>query len=112
MMIDLIRALYAYSDWANQRILEAALTLPPELLSSLAGPDSSSVRDTLVHIMSAQHVWLARMQEGTTPPTLDPHDFPDIPSVRAHWAAINQATRQFLDRLDGHALEQVQTYTN
>jgi uncharacterized damage-inducible protein DinB len=112
MTIDLIRALYAYSDWANQRLLETALALPPDQLFSSDGPDSSSVRDTLVHIMSAQQVWLARMQDGATPAALDPHDFPDIPRIHARWAAINQATQQLLDRLDGDALEQAHTYTN
>jgi uncharacterized damage-inducible protein DinB len=111
MMIDLIRAVYAYSDWANQRIVETALLLSPEQLSSLES-SNNSLRDPLVHIMSAQRIWLARMRDGTTPATLDPSDFSDIPSIRAHWTAINHATQQFLAQLDERALEQARTYTN
>ena len=51
-MLEGIRDLYAYSAWANARILDTAEQLTPEQFTT-SGDGFDSVRDTLVHTASA-----------------------------------------------------------
>ena len=83
-MLEEIRGLYAYSAWANGRVLATAEGLPAEqLLSAEDGIDS--IRDTLVHIASAQATWLARWQGETRPMPWEAAAFPDVASLHARW---------------------------
>ena len=66
---DMVRTLYRYSTWATARILDHAARLRPEELAKPSGASFSSVRETLVHIMAAQWIWLARWK-GSSPTSL------------------------------------------
>ncbi len=56
-----IRTLYEYDAWANGRTLNACAALTQEQLTRNLGNSFSSVRDTLVHIIGAQMIWLERL---------------------------------------------------
>lgn len=75
-----IHALYDYNAWANARVLAAAMALTRDQLNAPGDGAYGSVRETLVHTMSAQGGWLARWQSTLpiVPPTgrLDPADSP------------------------------------
>src|ERR1700745_2817451 len=60
------RTLFAYAAWANRRMLEACVPLPPEQFTRDLGSSFRSVRDTLAHIMAAQWIWLERFH-GRSP---------------------------------------------
>jgi len=47
------------------------------------------VHETLVHIMAAQWIWLARWN-GTSPTSmLSAAEFPDLNSIRGRWEQID-----------------------
>src|SRR5438876_5240424 len=72
----------------------------------------SSVRETLVHIMGAQWLWLSRWN-GTSPTaTLDARLFPDLGSIRARWDQIELDTRRFVTNLTDADLARVVEYRN
>src|SRR5579871_1846720 len=54
MFVEALSTFYHYCDWATQRVLRAAADLTPAewLEQGVVGQDS--VRDTLVHLISAQ----------------------------------------------------------
>ena len=111
-MIDMIRTLYAYNAWANERILRRAADLTPEQLHAKAGASFDSVHDTLVHTMSAQWLWLMRWQ-GTSPTSmLKAADFPDLKAVEEHWREVEAETQVFVAALDNDGLRRVVHYTN
>ncbi len=56
-----IRTLYEYDAWANGRTLNACAALTQEQLTRNLGNSFGSVRDTLVHILGAQMIWLERL---------------------------------------------------
>src|SRR6185503_10028310 len=96
MTADLVRTLYRYSEWATTRIFQTASRLSPSELAAPSGASFSSARETLVHIMAAQLIWLSRWQ-GTSPTSLlDAREFPDLASVRARWDQIEADTRRFV----------------
>src|SRR5690348_9230780 len=61
-LIDVIRLMYGYNTWANERIMAQVAELTPEQYVASGNASFSSVRDTLVHTMSAQAIWLSRWQ--------------------------------------------------
>ena len=110
-MLEAILELYAYSAWANARILETAGQLTREQFTT-QGDGSDSIRDTLVHTASAQWLWLERWR-GTSPAELwDPIDFPDVTALRTRWDQVEEATSDYLGMLRESELVRVVSYVN
>jgi uncharacterized damage-inducible protein DinB len=110
-MLAEIRDLYAYSAWANARILATAAKLAPEQFT--AEVDSSdSIRDTLVHTASAQWLWLERWRGGSPRELWDPAGFPDVATLRTRWNEVEAATSGYLARLREPDLGRVVSYVN
>jgi uncharacterized damage-inducible protein DinB len=106
-----IRDLYAYTAWANRRILDTAERLEPELFTADV-PGAGSLRDILVHIAAAQWTWLQRWR-GTSPRALwDPADFPDVATLRTRWAEVESETAAYIAGLNEDDLGRVVSYVN
>src|SRR2546422_3914826 len=112
MSTEYIRTLYQYSAWANGRILDTAAGLGPGQLTE--GPSASygSVRDTLVHTMSAQWIWLQRWKGVSPRVQLPAGDFPDLDAIRTRWDILEKETRDFVEGLGEAELARVISYTN
>ena len=110
-MLKAIRELYAYSDWANTRILETAARLTPEQYTA-ASDGCDSLRDTLVHTASAQWLWLERWRENSPRELWDPADFHDVAALRARWAEVEEATSAYIATLREPDLARVVSYVN
>lgn len=96
---DLSRLL-EYRVWARERVLSAAegLTVPDytrPLVSSFP-----SVRDTLVHILSADLIWASRLGGVSPDGHLHPGDFPDVSALRARWGQVDKGLLTAVANLD------------
>lgn len=112
MLTEAIQTMYRYNAWANQHVLDGADYLTAgQLLASRDG-GIGSIRDTLVHIMGAQELYLARWQGASPSRMLAPAQFPDLAAVRSRWADIEAETQAFVAGLDGDRLGRVVEYTN
>jgi uncharacterized damage-inducible protein DinB len=109
---ELIRTLYRYNAWANGRVLDTAERLTPEQLVAGGGASFESVRDTLVHTMGAQWLYLERWQGRSPRAMLDPREFPDLASIRERWDGIERRTAAFVAGLDDARLAAVVAYVN
>jgi uncharacterized damage-inducible protein DinB len=99
------RLLYDYNSWANHRMLDACAALGPEQFTRDMGSSYRSVRDTLVHLMLVEWLWLERWH-GRSPTAYAPAaDFPNVDSVRARWTEIG---RDLLDYIASLTQEDVQ----
>lgn len=107
-----VRVLYEYNAWANARSLEAAGRLTAEELVRETGGSFASVRDTLVHMMWAEWIWLRRWLGESPRVTFDPAEFPDLAAVRARWAEVERGQAEFIEGLTDEALQRTLTYTN
>jgi uncharacterized damage-inducible protein DinB len=96
MNFHTLETLLDYHYWARDRILDAAERLTPEQLTRDLGNSFPSVRDTLVHLFSAEWVWCARWQGASPQTMLDPAAFPDVASLRAAWHEHEQKVRAVL----------------
>jgi uncharacterized damage-inducible protein DinB len=112
MTLELIRTYYSFNAWANDRILDSAATLTLDQYLANSNPSFGSVHNTLVHIMSAQWVWLSRWI-GSYPKThLDPNSFPDLSAIRTHWNAIENNSQEFVSQCTEEDVTGLWTYIN
>ena len=112
MITRVIRELYDYNTWANARILDTAAALTPVELLAPGGASFDSVRDTLVHTMGAQWLYLERWQ-GRSPRALpEAAAFGDLAAIRARWGEIEHDTQSFLAGLDDSRLAADLAYVN
>jgi uncharacterized damage-inducible protein DinB len=79
--------LLEYHYWARDRALEAAEPLSPQQYTRDLSNSLPSVRDTLVHIYSAEWVWCSRWLGDSSVRMLDPAPFPDVVTLKASWNA-------------------------
>jgi uncharacterized damage-inducible protein DinB len=103
--------LYAYNDWANERILTQAAGLTPEQLLAPAAVPHGNLRDTLVHILGAEWIWRRRWEGDSPPAVLSADDFPTLEALAAAFAAERAARQAYLAGLSDEALHRSLAYT-
>ncbi|QGJ70221.1 Damage-inducible protein DinB [Planctomycetales bacterium 10988] len=99
--LDLIRRLHEHRHWSNQRLLAAVQTLSPEQLRQSFPIGQGSIWNTLVHLMSAEYIWLEALLGDESP--VFPGDLPgQLPGNQQGVGAI-----QSLEELtfEWHALQ-------
>ena len=104
--------LYDYTFWANARMLDAAEQLSPEQLFQEHGQSWGSVHGVLVHMLSAEWIWLRRWLGESPKAVLDPGDFPTLSALRARWRGNEDELRRFVAGQSQGSLQRLVTYTN
>ncbi|PYS40559.1 MAG: damage-inducible protein DinB [Acidobacteria bacterium] len=107
-----IQQLYQYNKWANGIILNSVAPLRTEELTRHLGGSFPSLRDTLVHIMSAEWIWLRRWKGVSPRAMLEAAEFADIDAVRARWSEIETEQMAFVQEVTNESLHEIITYTN
>jgi uncharacterized damage-inducible protein DinB len=105
MHADDARLLIEYHYWARDRVLQAVEPLPAEQYARELGGSFPSIRDTLVHLYSAEWVWHARWQGQTPTAMLSPDAFPDLPTLRRAWDEHRAAVTAYIGSLDDRSFE-------
>ena len=112
MDFERISELYRYHAWANRRILDAAAALTPQQFIVTIPSSFPSVRDTLVHVLWSEWIWLQRWK-GSSPRTVfDPYDFPDATALSARWAEHQAEQAAFTGALTADLLARLVRYVN
>ena len=112
MMDADIQTLYEYNRWANARVVKAVSRLSVEQFTRDLGSSFPSIRDTLVHILFAEWLWLERWK-GTSPTVMfDPAEFPSVDVVKEKWREVESDCISFVRGLTAARLDTVVRYTN
>jgi len=109
-----IQELYEYNRWANARVLDAVSKLGTEDFTRDLKNSFRSVRDTLIHAMSAEWIWLTRWK-GISPKAMvgpSPSDFPTAPILKNRWAEIERDQTEFVSGLTDESFKGTLSYTN
>ena len=109
MHADDIRLLYDYNCWANQRILSAAAGVPGEQFAS-ARLGYCGLRDTLLHMFSAERRWRVRWQGLPNTAMLAADEVPTWVALRELWEAEQQLMRAYLATVGDDELAGVFSY--
>src|SRR5215468_5971442 len=104
-----LRELFAHHYWARDRQLQACAALTSEQFLRPLGNSFPSVRDTLVHLLAVEWLWLERWRGRSPRVLLAAEEFPTVAAVRDRWAAVEQEMKQYLATLPEEALEQRMT---
>jgi uncharacterized damage-inducible protein DinB len=105
-----LRLLLDFNYWARDRLLTAVGALTPEQYARDLGSSFKSVRDTLVHVYSAEWVWYTRWQ-GTSPMTpISSEQFPDLAALQSAWVKLEGQMRAYLGRIDDAGTARVMEY--
>lgn len=106
MTVADLRNLYEYGYWANRKLLGVVSELTPEQYTRPVAGSYGSVRNTLVHIVSAEWGWLGRCGGPKRTERLKADDFPTLESLTATWDKVEAGARQFLSTLEDEDLGQ------
>jgi uncharacterized damage-inducible protein DinB len=79
--IEMIQTLYAYNDWANQRLFEAAEKVGDDGLMRSALEGQRELRELLFHIVRTEWLWRNLIQSGARP--VNPPRLEDMDSLGA-----------------------------
>ena len=99
MTVRDLERLYDYGYWANRKLFDVILRLAPEEFTRPVAGSYGSIRNTMVHILSAEAGWLDRCGGPKRGPRLDPADFPTVESVTQAWTKVEANVRGFLATL-------------
>jgi len=110
MNLQDLQTLLDYHYWARDRVLEAAGALSQEEYTREMGSSFRSVRDTLVHLYSAEWNWYSRWQGVSPTEMLSPQEFPDVSTLRATWTEHEGKMRAFLRGLGEAGISRVFEY--
>lgn len=107
-----VRLMWDYTKWADARMFEAVAKLTPEQYVKDLGNSHKSMRDTLVHLVSAQWIWLSRWK-GTSPKAMwATADVPTLSALKDRWIALHAEMETFLAAQTDAALAADVVYQN
>lgn len=116
MTRDDILLLYEYDRWANRRVLNAASTLTHEQFTRCVSGSFHCVRDTLLHILGGDWVWLAYWKNPPDSPAalsdlrakrdalFSPEAFPNVDVLQSKWIEVELEQSDFVNRLNNKSL--------
>lgn len=107
MNVQAFRHFYGYHFSENRNIWEQCVSqLSQERFTQGAKYSHGSIRDQIVHLVSVDDTWFSGLRGVEIPEALDPADFNDRSKLRAHWDAVEQTMRAYLENLQDEALTQ------
>ncbi|MSO21547.1 MAG: damage-inducible protein DinB [Acidobacteria bacterium] len=112
MNLQYIHELYAYDCWANARLLDAVGKLQQGEFLREMGSSFPSVRDTLVHLVSAEWVWLQRWKGTSLQRHFDTATFPTPDSIRCWLTKVESEQSKFINSLTQDELLSPHSYSN
>lgn len=106
------RDLYAYNRWANRQMLAAVRPLGADEFTRDMKNSFPSIRDTLVHILYAEWIWLSRWQ-GVSPRE-QPAGWSTVgyDELVVLWREHEMEQAAFIDRVTDEQLAQPLGYVN
>jgi uncharacterized damage-inducible protein DinB len=111
MRVADLQNLYDYTYWANSRLFPVLSQLTPEQFTESVAGSYGSVRNTLVHVLSAEWGWLDRCGGHPRGPLLNPDDFPTVETLVDQWKKVEGYVREFLSTLTDDDLDRVVDYS-
>ena len=91
-------------------MLDAVEPLSAEQYTRDLGNSFKSVRDTLVHVYSAEWIWHARWVGGSPTAPLRFEDYPDLATLRAAWLPLEAQYRALLAAETAESVARVLDY--
>lgn len=112
MTVKDLERLYDYGYWANRKLFQVVSQLTPEQFTQTVAGSYGSIRNTLVHVLSAEWGWLDRCGGAERGPALKPEDYPTLESLVDTWSTVEAHVREFLSKQKDDDLARTVEFTN
>jgi uncharacterized damage-inducible protein DinB len=99
MTVKDLENLFDYGYWANRKLFAVLSQLTPEQFTQPLSGNHGSIRNTMVHVLSAEWGWLSRCGGPERGAPLDPFNFPTVASLVDTWNQVEGWVREFLSTL-------------
>ena len=96
MNAEAFRHFYAYHFAENRKVWDYAIQLSHEQFVQSVGYSYGSVREQMLHLMSAEEVWFCELRGVPASEPVPPADFDDRELIRTKWDGIEQDIRDYL----------------
>lgn len=107
MTPESIRSLFQYNYVTHRRLWDAIMKLDDAQFLEKVDYSLGSIRNHMVHLVSVDARWLARIKEEAPPERLNMEDFNDRASVRAKYDEVEKAVLDFAEQVDQTTLDKV-----
>ena len=104
MTVKDLETLYEYGNWANRKLFQVISQVTPEQFTQPVAGSYGSIRNTMVHAVSAEWGWLSRCGGRERGPALKPADYPTVESLMETCSNVEVYVREFLSRLKDNDL--------
>ncbi len=112
MTVKDLEVLYDYGYWANGKLFNVISQLTPEQFTVAVAGSYGSIRNTMVHLLSAEWGWLSRCGGPERGPRLNPADYPTVESLIEVSGKVGVHVREFLSGLKDEDLARNVAYMN
>jgi len=112
MTVKDLEVLYDYGYWANGKLFNVISQLTPEQFTVAVAGSYGSIRNTMVHLLSAEWGWLSRCGGPERSQRLNPADYPTVESLIEVSGKVEVHVRDFLSRLNVEDLARDVEYMN
>jgi len=100
-----LQGLYDYCYWANGKLLDVVARLTAEQFTQSVAGSYGSIRNSMVHILSAEWGWLERCGGARRGAALAASDYPTVSSLIERWQQVETHVREFLSNLKDEDLD-------
>lgn len=107
MTVEDLRILFDYSFWANDALRGVLSRMTTEQFTKPVAGSYGSIRNTMVHMLSAEWGWLERCGGAARGAALDAPDYPTAAALFDRWRQVESRVREFLATLREEDLERV-----
>jgi uncharacterized damage-inducible protein DinB len=100
MNADAFRHFYEYHFSENRKIWDRYVApLSYEQFTQHADYSHGSVRDQIVHLISADDTWFSELRDAEPSESFHPANFDDRVNIRVYWDGVEQNMRGYLAEL-------------
>src|SRR5438045_7625439 len=111
MTVRDLEELYDYSCWANRKLFGVLGQLSSDQFTQSVVGSNGSIRNPMVHMISAECGWLSRGGGSERGAALPLNDYPTCDSVKNTWKKIEFYGRHFVSRLKDEDLVRIVEFT-
>jgi uncharacterized damage-inducible protein DinB len=101
-----IRTLFDYNDWAFERIWDCITHLSDEQFTEEIDYSTGSIRNIVVHMMSATQRWINRLQETEAAPHLSFEEFDTLIKTKTKWDEMSLMALDYVYSLSPKDLDE------
>lgn len=94
----------AYNVWANQLMIDACLLLDESQLDKEINSSFPAIRQTIYHCLSAEHIWLQRLERAANPEWLQGKITGSFADACAKWQETSKQMLGYVRTLNDDGL--------